>query len=40
MLKYNLIKDALLPTEDGKPIYQIVDPRISHLIERGVLEIE
>ena len=40
MLKFNLIKDALLPSEDGKPIYEVVDPRIIYLISRGVLEID
>ena len=40
MLKFNLIKDALLPSKDGKPIYEVVDPRIVHLIKRGVLEID
>lgn len=40
MLKFNLIKDALLPSKDGKPIYEVVDPRLIYLISRGVLEID
>lgn len=40
MLKLNLIKDALLPSEDNKPVYEVVDPRILHMIGRGVLDID
>lgn len=40
MVKLNLIRDALLPSDDGKPLYQVVDPRIVHMLGRGVLEIE
>ena len=40
LLKLNLIREALLPTEDAEPIYEVVDPRILHLISRGTTEIE
>ena len=40
MLKLNLIKDALLPSEDDKPVYEVVDPRILHMIGRGVLDLD
>lgn len=40
MIKLNLIREALLPTEDAEPIYEVVDPRILHLISRGTTEIE
>lgn len=40
MVKLNLIRDSILPSDDGKPMYQVVDPRIIHMITRGVLEIE
>lgn len=35
LLKYNLIKDAIRTTNNGETIYEIVDPRIKHLISRG-----
>ena len=40
MIKLNLIKDALLPSEDDKPVYEVVDPRILHMIGRGVLDLD
>lgn len=40
MQKLNIIKDRLIPSEDGTPTYQVVDPRIIHLIERGILELD
>lgn len=40
MVKLNLIRDSILPSDDGKPMYQVVDPRIVHMISRGILEIE
>lgn len=40
MIKLNLIKDALFPSEDDEPIYEVVDPRILYLISRGVTELD
>jgi hypothetical protein len=39
LLKYNIIKDSLYPTEDGDIIYQVVDPRIEYLIKRGEVDL-
>ena len=33
MIKLNLIKDALLPSEDDKPVYEVVDPRFCIWLE-------
>ena len=40
MQKLNIIKNRLLPSENGMATYQVVDPRIIHMIERGVLEFD
>ena len=40
LVKLNLIRDSLLPSLDGKPVYKVVDPRIIHMINCDVLEIE
>ncbi|MBE6343563.1 MAG: hypothetical protein E7065_09275 [Lentimicrobiaceae bacterium] len=40
MQKLNIIKNRLLPSENGMTTYQVVDPRIIHMIERGVLEFD
>ena len=40
MIKLNLIKEALLPSKDDKPVYEVVDPRILHMIGRGVLDLD
>ena len=40
LVKLNLIRDSLLPSSDGKPVYKVVDPRIIHMINCDVLEIE
>ena len=40
MIKLNLIKDALFPSEDDEPIYEVVDPRILFMISRGVTELD
>lgn len=39
LLKYNIVKDSLYPTEDGDIIYQVVDPRIEYLIKRGEVDL-
>lgn len=40
MIKFNLIREALFPTEDDETIYEIVDTRILHMIRRGAMKIE
>lgn len=40
LVKLNLIRNSLLPSSDGKPVYKVVDPRIIHMINCDVLEIE
>lgn len=35
LIKYNLIKDSMLPTENDEPLYEVADPRIRFLISRG-----
>lgn len=40
LIKYNLIKDTMLPMDDGAILYEVVDPRIRHLISRGVLDLD
>ena len=40
LIKYNLIQDTMLPMDDGAILYEVVDPRIRHLISRGVLDLD
>lgn len=35
LIKYNLIKDSMLPIENDEPLYEVADPRIRYLISRG-----
>lgn len=35
LIKYNLIKDSMLPTDNDEPLYEVADPRIRFLISRG-----
>lgn len=39
LLKYNLIKDSLYPSDNGDTVYQVVDPRINYLIKRGEVDL-
>lgn len=38
--KLGLIKTGTIPTQDGDEIFEVVDPRIKHLISRAVLALE
>lgn len=40
LIKYNLIRDTMLPMDDGAILYEVVDPRIRHLISRGILDLD
>ena len=40
LIKYNLIRDTMLPMDDGAILYEVIDPRIRHLISRGVLDLD
>lgn len=35
LLRYNLIKDSMYPTDNDEPLYEVSDPRIRFLITRG-----
>ena len=39
MMRYELIKENIRPDEDGKTIYDVIDPRLQFLISRGVSEL-
>ncbi len=39
MIKLNLIREALSPTEDDETIYEIVDIRILHMIRQCGMDI-
>lgn len=39
MIKLNLIREALFPTEDDETIYEIVDTRILHMIRQCGMDI-
>lgn len=40
MLNYNLIKDSMVPMDNDVVLYEIADPRIRHLISRGVTDLD
>ena len=40
LLKYNLIKDNIIPSETGETVYKIIDPRINYLITRGEVSLD
>ena len=40
LIKFNLIRDTMQPMDDGVILYEIVDPRIRHLISRGILDLD
>lgn len=40
LIKYNLVRDSMRPTDDGNILYEVVEPRIRHLISRGVVDLD
>lgn len=40
MVKYNLVKDSMVPMDNNEILYEVSDPRIWYLISRGVLDME
>lgn len=40
LLKYNLIKDSMMPTDNEEPLYEVADPRIRYLISRGIQSLD
>ncbi len=38
--KISIIKDSPLPDENGKPRYDVIDPKIKYLISRGVTSLD
>ena len=40
LVKYNLIKDTMFPTDNDEPLYEIADPRIKYMIKRGIQSLD
>ena len=40
MLNFNLIKDSMVPMDNDVVLYEVADPRIRHLISRGVTDLD
>lgn len=39
MMRYELIKENIRPDDEGKTVYDVIDPRLQFLISRGVSEL-
>ena len=40
LVKYNLIRDTMYPTDNDEPLYEIADPRIKYMIKRGIQNLD